>query len=112
MLTASRPRKGRQSRHCRPALAGRTSRSSRVVPGGYKRFKTARRIKQLVSRRVQILLMVCLAAAADTGAQTDTWRQCFADKPEAAVEACSDIIFLNPRHDGAFINRGIAYRRL
>ena len=47
----------------------------------------------------------------DTGAQTNTWRQCLTDKSPAAVEACSAIISLDPRNDGAFVNRGIAHRR-
>lgn len=53
-----------------------------------------------------------LAAAADTGAQTNTWRQCLTDTSSAAIEACTSIIFLDPHNDGAFVNRGIAYRRL
>jgi tetratricopeptide (TPR) repeat protein len=62
--------------------------------------------------RVQILLIACIVAAADTGAQTNTWRQCLADKSPAAIEACTSIIFLDPHNDGAFVNRGIAYRRV
>ncbi len=30
----------------------------------------------------------------------------------AAIEACTSIIFLDPTNDGAFVNRGIAYRRI
>ncbi len=48
----------------------------------------------------------------DTGAQTNTWRQCLTDTSSAAVEACTSIILLDPRNDGAFVNRGIAYRRI
>ncbi|RPI50873.1 MAG: tetratricopeptide repeat protein [Acidobacteria bacterium] len=62
--------------------------------------------------RVHILAVVCLAAAADTGAQTNHWRQCLTDISPAAIEACTSIIFLDPRNDGAFVNRGIAYRRI
>lgn len=58
------------------------------------------------------LVVVSLIAAADTGAQTNTWRQCLADRLPAAIEACTSIIFLDPRNDGAFVNRGIAYRRI
>ena len=47
----------------------------------------------------------------DTGAQTNTWRQCLADNSPAAVVACTEIIFLNPANDGAYVNRGIAHRR-
>ena len=61
--------------------------------------------------RVQILAAACLAAVADTGAQTNTWRQCRTDTSPAAIEACTSIIFLDPHNDGAFVNRGIAYRR-
>jgi tetratricopeptide (TPR) repeat protein len=55
---------------------------------------------------------VCLISAVDTGAQTNTWRQCLADTSPAAVEACTAIILLDPHNDGALVNRGIAYRRL
>jgi tetratricopeptide (TPR) repeat protein len=65
-----------------------------------------------VGSRVQILAIVCLAAVADTGAQSNGWRQCVADTTPAAIEACTSIIFLDPTNDGAFVNRGIAYRRL
>lgn len=45
------------------------------------------------------------------------WRRCLADTSSgnpnaaAAIEACTSIIFLDPHNDGAFVNRGIAYRR-
>ena len=29
----------------------------------------------------------------------------------AAIDACTSVIFLDPLNDGAFVNRGIAYRR-
>ena len=61
--------------------------------------------------RALTLLAVCLAAVADTGAQSNSWRQCVADTTPAAIEACTSIISLDPKNDGAFINRGIAYRR-
>ena len=60
--------------------------------------------------RLQILAFACAVAAADTGAQTNTWRQCLTDA-RGAVEACTQIIFLNPGNDGGYVNRGIAYRR-
>ena len=56
--------------------------------------------------------MVCLAAVADTGAQSNSWRQCAGDTSPAAIEACTSVISLDPTNDGAFINRGIAYRRI
>jgi Tfp pilus assembly protein PilF len=59
-----------------------------------------------------LLSVACLALLADTGAQTSTWRQCSADTSPAAIQACSSIILLDPRNDGAFVNRGIAYRRI
>ena len=65
-----------------------------------------------VPSRLQFLAIACLAAAVDTGAQTNTWRQCLTDTSPAAVEACTSIILLDPRNDGAFVNRGIAYRRI
>jgi tetratricopeptide (TPR) repeat protein len=66
-----------------------------------------------MANRAHLLVFACLAAAAaDTGAQTNTWRQCVADTPVRAIEACTSIIFLDPTHDGAFVNRGIAQRRL
>jgi tetratricopeptide (TPR) repeat protein len=65
-----------------------------------------------VPTRAYILAVSCMVAAADTGAQTNTWRQCFADTSPAAIEACTAIIFLDPRNDGAFVNRGIAHRRV
>jgi tetratricopeptide (TPR) repeat protein len=55
--------------------------------------------------------MVCLVAVADTGAQSNSWRQCVGDTSPAAIEACTSVIFLDPTNDGAFVNRGIAYRR-
>jgi tetratricopeptide (TPR) repeat protein len=58
------------------------------------------------------LAIACFVAAADTGAQPNTWRQCRADVSSAAIGACTAIIFLDPENDGAFVNRGIAYRRL
>lgn len=58
------------------------------------------------------LAVICLIAAVDTGAQTNTWRQCLADTSPAAIDACTAIIFLDPHNDGAFVNRGIAYRRV
>ena len=62
--------------------------------------------------RIPILAVVCVVAAVDTGAQTNTWRQCLADTSPAAIGACTAIIFLDPHNDGAFVNRGIAYRRV
>lgn len=62
--------------------------------------------------RLHLLGIACLVAAVDTGAQTNTWRQCLTDNSPAAIEACTSIIFLDPRNDGAFVNRGIAYRRI
>ena len=61
--------------------------------------------------RVFPLICISMIAAADTGAQTNAWRQCMADNSPAAIEACTEIIILNSRNDGAFVNRGIAYRR-
>jgi tetratricopeptide (TPR) repeat protein len=58
------------------------------------------------------LAFICLAAVVDTGAQTNTWRQCLADTSPAAIDACTSIITLDPHNDGAFVNRGIAYRRI
>ena len=57
------------------------------------------------------LACVCLLAAADTGAQTTPWRQCLTDTSPAAVNACTSVIESDPENDGAFVNRGIAYRR-
>lgn len=65
-----------------------------------------------VESRVPILAIVCLAAVADTGAQSNSWRQCVADTSPAAIDACTSVIFLDPTNDGAFVNRGIAYRRI
>ena len=65
-----------------------------------------------MASRAQILAIVCLAAVADTGAQSNSWRQCVADTTPAAIDACTSIIFLDPTNDGAFVNRGIAYRRI
>jgi tetratricopeptide (TPR) repeat protein len=62
--------------------------------------------------RAYILAVVCLAAVTDTGAQTSSWRQCITDMSPAAIEACTSVIFLDPQNDGAFVNRGIAYRRI
>ena len=62
--------------------------------------------------RFQLLATVCLVAAIETGAQTNTWRQCLADATPAAVDACTAIVLLNPQNDGALVNRGIAYRRI
>ena len=76
----------------------------------YKRYVAGRRIRRQVRRSLQILGLVCAAAAADTGAQANNWRQCLTDS-RGAVEACTATIFLNPTSDGAFVNRGIAYRR-
>jgi tetratricopeptide (TPR) repeat protein len=64
-----------------------------------------------VGSRLLILLILCLAAA-DPGAQSNHWRQCLADTTPAAVEACTAVIFLDPNNDGAYVNRGIAYRRI
>lgn len=61
--------------------------------------------------RAQTLAFVCLIAAVDTGAQTNTWRRCLADTSPAAIDACTYIISVDPRNDGAFVNRGIAFRR-
>ena len=55
---------------------------------------------------------MCLVAAIDTGTQTNTWGQCLTDATPAAVDACTAIIVLDPSDDGAFVNRGIAYRRV
>ncbi len=65
-----------------------------------------------VSSRVLVLAVVGLAAVADTGAQTNNWRQCLTDTTPAAIDACTSVIFLDPQNDGAFVNRGIAYRRI
>lgn len=65
-----------------------------------------------MSSRALVLVLVCFAAVADTGAQSNSWRQCVADTTPAAIEACTSVIFLDPTNDGAFINRGIAYRRI
>lgn len=62
--------------------------------------------------RFQLLATVCLVAVVDTGTQPNTWRQCLADASPATIDACTAIIRSNPRNDGAFVNRGIAYRRL
>jgi tetratricopeptide (TPR) repeat protein len=56
--------------------------------------------------------MVCLAAAIDTGSQPNMWRQCLADASPATIDACTALIRSNPQNDGAYVNRGIAYRRL
>jgi Tfp pilus assembly protein PilF len=63
-----------------------------------------------VATRVHILAIICLAAMTDTGAQTNAWRQCLDGTSPQAIEVCSSIIFLDPTNDGAFVNRGIAYR--
>jgi tetratricopeptide (TPR) repeat protein len=65
-----------------------------------------------VLSRVHILAVVCLAAVSDTGAQANHWRQCLTDTSPQAIDACTSAIFLDPNNDGAFINRGIAYRRM
>ena len=62
--------------------------------------------------RAHTLAFACFIAAVDTGAQTNTWRQCLADTSPAAIDACTSVIFLDPHNDGAFVNRGIAYRRV
>ena len=62
--------------------------------------------------RALVLIIVCLATVTDTGAQSTSWRQCAADTTPAAIDACTSVIFLDPKNDGAFINRGIAYRRV
>jgi tetratricopeptide (TPR) repeat protein len=49
---------------------------------------------------------------ADTGAQGEVWRLCLTDTSIQAIEACTAIIILDPEDDGAYVNRGIAYRRL
>ena len=67
--------------------------------------------RQSVGSCSLILAVACLAAVADTGAQSNNWRQCLTDTSPAAIEACTSIIFLDPQNDGAFVNRGIAYRR-
>jgi len=61
--------------------------------------------------RAASFALSCLVAAADTGAQTHPWRQCLADDATVAIDACTAIILLDPRNDGALVNRGIAYRR-
>jgi len=65
-----------------------------------------------VLSRAYALGFACVIAAVDTGAQTNTWRQCLADISPAAIEACTSIISFDPHNDGAFVNRGIAYRRV
>ena len=65
-----------------------------------------------VPSRLQLLVVVSLASVADTGAQSNTWRQCLTDTSPGAIEACSSVISLDPQNDGAFVNRGIAYRRI
>lgn len=62
--------------------------------------------------RIYALATACLISTVDTGAQTNAWRQCLADTSPAAIEACSAVIRLDPHNDGAFVNRGIAYRRI
>ena len=62
--------------------------------------------------RTQLLAILCLVAVADTGAQSGAWRQCVTDTSAAAIDVCTSIINLDPTNDGAFVNRGIAYRRL
>lgn len=62
--------------------------------------------------RFKLITVVCLAAAIETGTQTSTWRQCLTDATPAAIDACTAIILLDPRNDGSFVNRGIAYRRV
>ena len=62
--------------------------------------------------RARTLAFVCLIAAVDTGAQTNAWRRCLADTSPRAIDACTSVISLNPHNDGAFVNRGIAYRRI
>lgn len=57
------------------------------------------------------LVAICLIAAVQTGAQTNAWRQCSTDVSDGAIRACTSVIFLDPHDDGAFVNRGIAYRR-
>ena len=64
-----------------------------------------------VLSRSPALAFICVIAAADTGAQTNTWRQCSTDISPAAIAACTSIIVSDPRNDGAYVNRGIAYRR-
>ena len=46
-----------------------------------------------VPSRFPFLAIACVAAAVDTGAQTNAWRQCLADTSPAAIEACTSIIF-------------------
>jgi tetratricopeptide (TPR) repeat protein len=65
-----------------------------------------------VPSRLLVLVILCLAAAVDTGTQPNTWRQCLADASPATIDACTTLIRSNPRNDGAYVNRGIAYRRL
>ncbi len=62
--------------------------------------------------RAYALGFACLLAAIDTGAQTNTWRRCLADTSPAAIDACTSIIVVDPHNDGAFVNRGIAFRRV
>ena len=61
--------------------------------------------------QLQLLSLACIAAVADTGAQGNQWRRCSTDTSTAAIEACTSVIFLDPSNDGAYINRGIAFRR-
>jgi len=65
-----------------------------------------------VPTRVHILACACLIAVVDTGTPTNAWRQCLADTSKAAIDACTWVIFSNPHNDGAFVNRGIAHRRV
>ena len=45
-----------------------------------------------VPSRAHNLAFACFIAAVDTGAQTNTWRQCLADTSPAAIDACTSII--------------------
>jgi tetratricopeptide (TPR) repeat protein len=76
-----------------------------------KRGVAGSRIHSRLPPRFPVLAIACLVAAADTGAQTTAWRQCLTDTTTNAIDACTSIIFLDRHNDGAFVNRGIAYRR-
>lgn len=61
--------------------------------------------------RLPLLALGCLVSIADTGAHGGAWRQCLTDTSPKSIEACTSIIILDPKNDGALVNRGIAYRR-
>ena len=67
-------------------------------------------MRQQVRVRLLLLALVTATVVADPGANTNAWRQCLADMSAAAIDACTDVISVDPRNEGAYINRGIAYR--